>query len=75
MNEFATVFSLYNNKQTFISCRIGMYNGNPFQRIVDPELVKQKWEGGPPIDNGRSDDSFFIFMQPFYKLDFQLDIQ
>jgi len=75
MNKFATVFSLCNDKQSFVSLRIGWYNGNPFRRIVDAGLVICKWEGGSSIDNRRSNINFFVFVRPSRKPDFELDTQ
>ena len=72
-NEFATVFPLYNDKQSFVSHRVGWYNRNPFQRIVDMGLVKCKWEDRLSINNRRNNVSFFVFMCPSCKLDFELD--
>ena len=74
-NEFAAVFPLYNNKQSFVSCQVGWYNGNPFRRIVDVGLVKRKWEDRSSINNRRSNVSFFVFVCPSHKLDFELDTQ
>ena len=73
MNKFAAVFPLYNDKQSFVPCRVGWYNGNLFWRIVDVGLVKHKWEDRSSINNRRSNISFFVFVCPSHKLDFELD--